>query len=50
MTKKGLFFISDYRDVTCKPGRDPSYWILTALNKNDKFKVYSTANEVIDSS
>ena len=50
MTEKGLFFISDYRDVTCKPGRDPSYWILKELNKNDKFKVYSTANTVLDSS
>ncbi len=50
MTKKGLFFISDYRDVTCKPGRDPAYWILKELAKNDKFKVYSTANKVIDSS
>jgi len=50
MTKKGLFLISDYRDVTCEPGRDPSYWILKELAKNEKFKVYSTANEVIDSS
>ena len=50
MTKKGLFFISDYRNVTCKPGRDPSYWMLKELDKNGKFKVYSTANKVIDSS
>ena len=50
MTKEGLFFISDYRDVTCEPGRDPAYWILKELNKSDKFKVYSTANKVIDSS
>ena len=50
MTKKGLFFISDYRDVTCKPGRDPAYWILKELDKNDKFKIYSTANKVVDSS
>jgi hypothetical protein len=49
-TKKGLFFISDYRNVTRRPGRDLSYWILKELNKNEKFKVYSTANEVIDSS
>ena len=49
-TKKGLFFISDYRDVTCEPGRDPTYWILKELDKNDKFKVYSTANKVMDSS
>lgn len=50
MQKKGLFFISDYRDVTCKPGRDPSYWILKALNEDDRFNVYSTANRIIDSS
>lgn len=51
MTKTGLFFISDYRDVTCStPGRDPSYRILKELDKNDKIKVYSTANKVIDSS
>ena len=50
MTKEGLFFISDYRDVTCEPGRDPAYWILKELDKSDKFKVYSTANKVIDSS
>lgn len=50
MTKTGLFFISDYRDVTCKPGRDPAYWLLKELDKSDKFKVYSTANKVINSS
>ena len=50
MIKEGLFFISDYRDVTCEPGRDPAYWILKELDKNDKFKVYSTANKVVDSS
>jgi len=36
--------------VTCEPGRDPSYWILKELDKNDKFKVYSTANKLVDSS
>jgi len=50
MTKTGLFFISDYRDVTCEPGRDPSYWILKELDKNNKFEAYSTANKIIDSS
>ena len=50
MTKTGLFFISDYRDVTCTPGRDPAYWILKELNEADRFKVYSTANRVINSS
>lgn len=50
MTKTGLFFISDYRNVTCNPGRDPSYWILKELDKNNKFKVHSTANKVVDSS
>ena len=50
MTKTGLFFISDYRDVTCEPGRDPAYWILKELNEADRFKVYSTANRVINSS
>lgn len=51
MTKTGLFFISDYRDVTCStPGRDPSYWILKEIDKNDKIKVYSTANKIVDSS
>ena len=50
MTKTGLFFISDYRDVTCEPGRDPAYWILKELNEADQFKVYSTANRVINSS
>ena len=50
MTKTGLFFISDYRDVTCEPGRDPAYWILKELNEADRFKVYSTANKVINSS
>ena len=48
--KKGLFFISDYLDVTCKPGRNPSYWILKELDKNEKYKVCSTANKVVDSS
>ncbi|MCK4347159.1 MAG: glycosyltransferase family 4 protein [Thermoplasmatales archaeon] len=50
MTKEGLFFISDYRDVTCEPGRDPAYWVLKELDKSDKFKVYSTADKVIDNS
>jgi len=51
MTKTGLFFISDYRDVTCStPGRDPSYWILKEIDRNDKIKVYSTANKIVDSS
>ena len=50
MSKTGLFFISDYRNITCKPGRDPSYWILKELDKNEKIGVYSTANKVIDSS
>ena len=50
MTKTGLFFISDYRDVTCEPGRDPAYWILKELNEADRFKVYSTANRVINNS
>lgn len=50
MQKKGLFFISDYRDVNCKPGRDPSYWILKALNEDERFNVYSTANRIVDSS
>jgi len=48
--QKGLFFISDYRDVTCEPGRDPAYWILKELNEADRFKVYSTANKVINRS
>jgi glycosyltransferase involved in cell wall biosynthesis len=50
MIKKGLFFISNYRDVTCEPGRDPAYWILKELDRADRFKVYSTANRVINSS
>jgi len=50
MTKTGLFFISDYRNVTCEPGRDPSYWILEELGRADRFKVYSTANRVTNSS
>ncbi|RZB29544.1 MAG: hypothetical protein AEth_01055 [Candidatus Argoarchaeum ethanivorans] len=50
MTKTGLFFISDYRGVTCEPGRDPAYWILKELDRADRFKVYSTANRVINSS
>ena len=50
MTKTGLFLISDYRDVTCKPAPYPAYWILKKLNKNDEFKVYSTANNIINSS
>jgi len=48
--KTGLFFISDYRDVTCEPGRDPAYWILKELDRADRFKVYSTANKVINNS
>ncbi len=48
MVRKGLFFISDYRDVTCKPGRDPAYWILKSLDKNENFDVYSTANNIIN--
>ena len=48
--KTGLFFISDYRDVTCKPGRDPAYWVLKELDRADRFKVYGTANRVINSS
>jgi hypothetical protein len=50
MTQKGLFFISDYREVTCEPGRDPPYWILKGLDRADRFKVYSTANSVVNSS
>ncbi|KAF5425151.1 Glycosyltransferase involved in cell wall bisynthesis [Candidatus Methanomarinus sp.] len=50
MTKKGLFFISDYRNVTCESGRDPSYWILKGLDGYNQFRVYSTANNVINSS
>ena len=50
MTKTGLFFISDYRDVTCEPTRDQSYWILKELDGADRFKVHSTANRVINSS
>lgn len=50
MTKKGLFFISNYRDVTCEPGRDPSYWILKGLDRDNRFEVYSTANRVINTS
>ena len=50
MTKTGLFFISDYRDVTCKQGRDPSYWVLKGLDKDSRFNVYSTANRVTNSS
>lgn len=50
MQKKGLFLISNYRDVTCKPVRDPPYWILKALNEDDRFNVYSTANRIVDSS
>ncbi|KAF5414899.1 MAG: Glycosyltransferase Gtf1 [Candidatus Methanogaster sp.] len=49
-TQKGLFFISDYRNVTCEPGRDPAYWILKELNINNSFNVYSTANRLINSS
>ncbi len=33
-TKTGLFFISDYKTVTCKPQRYSSYWILKELDKN----------------
>lgn len=50
MQKKGLFLISDYRDVMCKPARYPSYWILNELDKDKRFEVYSTANTVSDSS
>jgi len=50
MKKPRLFIVSDYRDVTCEPGRDPSYWILKKLDKNDKFNVYSTTNKVLDRS
>jgi glycosyltransferase involved in cell wall biosynthesis len=50
MTKKGIFFISDYRNVTCKPGRDPPYWILKGIDRADQFKIYSTANSVVNSS
>ena len=46
----GLFFISDYRDVTCEIGRDPVYWALKGLDRADRFKVYSTTNRVINSS
>ncbi len=50
MTKTRLFFISGYRDITCELGKDPSYWILKELDKNNESKVYSTANNVINSS
>lgn len=50
MEKKGLFFISDYRDVTCAPGRDPSYWVLRELDRGNRFEVHSTANRVSDRS
>jgi hypothetical protein len=50
MAQKGLFFISDYRDVTCEPGRDPAYWVLKGLDGDSRFDVYSTANRVMDRS
>ena len=50
MTKKGVFFISYYRDMTCEPGRDPLYGILKEFDVDNKFKVYSTTNRVINSS
>ena len=48
--KNKIFLISDYRNVTCEPTRDQSYWILKELDRSDRFKVYSTANKVINSS
>ena len=48
--KTGLFFISDYRNVTCEPGRDPAYRVLKELDRADRFNVYGTANRVINSS
>ena len=36
--------------MDCKQGRDPTIWILKELDENEKFKVYSTANKVVDSS
>ena len=48
--KKKIFLISDYRNVTCEPTRDQSYWILKELDRADRFKVYSTANRVMNSS
>ena len=50
MTKTGLFFISDYRDVICEPGGDPSYWILKGFDRDGGFNGYSTANGVMDRS
>ena len=44
--KNSLFFVSDYRDVNCVPGRDPSYWILNGLNNQYDYPVYSTANVI----
>lgn len=49
MEKKKIFLISDYRNVTCEPTRDQSYWILKELDRADRFKVYGTANRVINS-
>ena len=49
MTKK-IFFISAYRDVTCKSSKNPDFLILNKLDSDDRFKVYSTANKVLDSS
>ncbi len=48
--KKKIFLISDYRNVTCEPTRDQSYWILKELDRADRFNVYSTANRVMNSS
>ena len=47
---KNIFFISAYRDVTCESSKNPDFWILNRLDSDDRFKVYSTANKVLDSS
>ena len=47
---KNIFFISAYRDVTCEPSKNPDFLILNKLDSDDRFKVYSTANKVLDSS
>jgi hypothetical protein len=48
--KKKISLIFDYRNVTCELEMGAPYWILKRLDRADRFKVYSTANRVVNSS
>jgi glycosyltransferase involved in cell wall biosynthesis len=50
MKKTNLFLITDYRNITLEPVREPAYWVLRELDYNDKFSIDATVNIITDRS